>query len=234
MRINPWELHIRDPDWTEIYQVTRRAYKPVWYYRTLGTKGSTISTESSEMHHLRRDAIQPYFSTVSVAHHLPQVEALVAMMCSRLQAFRGKDQTVNIGDVFRCYTTDVATAFTFHQAFGHLNHPDFEHDSNAALRNFSPLGLLNRQLRGYLFALIKSVPSWIAKRSMSSASLGLRNFYSVGVILSDETCCAVRFCERKHTLCIRCCSIEPLQNLYWMTRLHILCANVKPDHQVHG
>ena len=166
VRINPWELHIRDPDWTEIYKVTRRAHKPIWYYRTLST-GSTLSSQSSELHRLRRDVIQPYFSAAAVVHHHPQVEALVAKMCTRLHTFKGKDPIVNIGDVFRCLATDVATAFTFRKPFGHLDTPDFEHDGNAAVRNFSPLGLLNRQLGGCLF--FDKVDSYLPRQEVNES-----------------------------------------------------------------
>jgi cytochrome P450 len=137
------------------------------------------------MHHLRRDAIQPYFSAASVARFQPQVETLVTKMCARLRAFKGKNQVVNIGDVFRCLATDVATAYTFRKPFGHLDHPDFEHDGNASVRNFSPLGLLNRQLRGWIFTLVKSIPSWLSRRMASPATSGVREFYSVSVTSCD-------------------------------------------------
>lgn len=133
------------------------------------------------MHHLRRDAIQPYFSAASVARFQPQVEELVSKMCTRLRAFKGQDQVVNIGDVFRCLATDVATAYTFLKPFGNLDHPNFEHDGNASVRNFSPLGLLNRQLRGWIFYMVKSIPSWLAKRMQSPATLSVREFYGVSL-----------------------------------------------------
>lgn len=137
MRINPWELHVRDPDWADIYKVTRRTHKPERYYCFLGTVGNTFTSGPAEVHRMRRDALQPYFSAAAVARHVPHVEQLVGKLCNRLRAFRGKSELVNVGDVFRCLATDVATAFAFREPFGHLDSPDFEHAGNSAVRSMS-------------------------------------------------------------------------------------------------
>ncbi|KAH8883759.1 cytochrome P450 CYP682H1 [Thozetella sp. PMI_491] len=176
VRINPWELHIRDPEWTEIYRVTRRASKPRWFYGMFGTVGNTFSTEDPDMHRMRRDAMQPYFSPAAVARHEPEVDRLVGILMDRLRGHKGKHQVVDIGDAFRCLATDVATAFVFRQPFGHLNHPDFEHVSNRAVRSFGRLGLMNRQTEGWLMYIMSLIPPHIAIK-LNPAALGTRGFF---------------------------------------------------------
>ena len=159
--------------------MTRRASKNKWYYRSLSTSGSSLSTQSHEQHRIRRDALQPYFTAAAVIQHEDEVQALVDKMCAQLLTSKMTDNVINIGDVFRALATDVVTSVTFGRSFGHLDHEEYEHGSNAALRNFSPLGMLNRHLNGAAYALVKAIPKWLANRLQSPASDGLRGFYAV-------------------------------------------------------
>lgn len=178
VRINPWELHIRDPEWNEIYKVTRRSYKPKWFYGMFGTAGNTFSSENPDTHRMRRDALQPYFSAAAVARHEPQVEALVIKLMDRLWEFKGKNQVVDVGDAFRCLATDVATAFVFRQPFGNLDHPDFEHETNSAVREFGRISLLNRHTDGYIMTIMQAIPPRLAMK-LNPGSLGARGFFKV-------------------------------------------------------
>jgi hypothetical protein len=135
VRISPWELHIRDPDWNEIYKVTRCVDKPKWYYCLFGTFANTFTSDRSELHRNRRRALDPYFSAGAVARHVPVVEQLVEKLRQRLLEFKGKHEVVNLEDPFRALATDVATAFAFREPFGHLESPDFEHVGNSAVRS---------------------------------------------------------------------------------------------------
>ncbi|KAK3319790.1 cytochrome P450 CYP682H1 [Cercophora scortea] len=186
VRINPWELHIRDPDWNEVYKITRRASKPMWYYQFLGTFGNTFTSVEADVHRMRRDAIQPYFSPAAMARHQPEVERLIGKLMGRLAAFKGKDEAVNLGDVFRCLATDVATAFAFRTPFGHLDSEDFEHAGNMAVRQFGVLGLLNRHSGGRLLKVMALVPPGLARR-LSPASLGVAGFFKqLAVVIKNE------------------------------------------------
>ncbi|KAK3346667.1 cytochrome P450 CYP682H1 [Lasiosphaeria hispida] len=185
VRINPWELHIRDPDWNDVYKVARRASKSLWYYQFLGTSSNSFSASSADTHRLRRDAIQPYFSPAAVARHQPEIERLVAKLVGRLRALKGSGKVVCLSDVFRALATDVATAFAFRQPFGHLDAPDFERAGNATVRRFGTLGLLNRHLGGWLLPAIRLVPPRIAMR-LSPASLGVAGFFKQFAVVVNK------------------------------------------------
>jgi len=183
VRINPWELHIRDADWNEVYKITRRASKDMWYYRFLGPPGNVFTSDSADLHRARREAIGPYFSPAAIARHQPEVERLVRKMLARLAEFKGKtDGIVRLDDVFRAFATDGATAFAFRTPFGHLDSPDFERRGNAAVRKFGTLGMINRHFRGWVVWFMKEIvpPSLAIK--ISPASLGVSGFFKVSLL----------------------------------------------------
>ncbi|KAK0649566.1 cytochrome P450 [Cercophora newfieldiana] len=158
IRINPWELHIRDPDWNEVYKITRRAYKPL-------------------CHRMRREAINSYFSPSAVAKYQPVVEELVRKLIHRLAEFKDTGEAVRLDDAFRALATDGATAFAFRRPFGHLDSPDFEHVGNRGVRMLGYLGALNRITKGFvLWALRSLMPAWVAL-GINPGSLGVQGFY---------------------------------------------------------
>ncbi|KAK0611290.1 cytochrome P450 CYP682H1 [Immersiella caudata] len=175
VRINPWELHIRDPNWNEVYKVARRAHKPLWYYRFLGPPDNAFSSVCAESHRRRREAINPYFSPAAIARHQPEVERLL----------RGTEKVVRLDDAFRALATDGATGFAFRKPFGHLDSPDFEHAGNRALRMLGWLGVVNRHLRGVVLWGFKTLmPQWLALK-INPGSLGVRGFYTTSLGLSE-------------------------------------------------
>ncbi|KAK0625381.1 cytochrome P450 [Bombardia bombarda] len=166
------ELHIRDrsSSWSDIYRITRRANKPEWFYQLFGTSGNTFSTVAADVHRLRRDAIQPYFSPAAVARHEAEVERLVGKLARRLLAFKNAQKVVNLGDAFRCLATDVATAFAFRKPFGHLESEDFEHEGNEAVRKFGLLGLWNRHSNGWVMKVMAWQLAVVVKTELELAA----------------------------------------------------------------
>jgi cytochrome P450 len=176
VRINPWEVHIRDPEWNEIYKVTRRCNKPAWYYKFLGSTGNLFATPSHDEHRLRRNVVQDYFTQTAVAKFQPELDALVEKLYQRMLASKG--QIINVDDMFRCLATDVATAYAFKRPFGNLDLPDFDHQTNSWFRDFGRLGLINRHLLGLVIPLIRAMPPWVAKLTGLGAP-GLARYYKV-------------------------------------------------------
>ncbi|KAK0713145.1 cytochrome P450 [Lasiosphaeria miniovina] len=164
VRISPWELHIRDADWGEVYRVSRRASKPLGFYTFLGASGNAFSSGPHETHRMRREALTPFFTPGAVARREPEVEHLVAKLAGRLEQFSGTGTVLNLGDVFRCLATDGATAFAFRRPFGHLDDPEFEPSTNAVVRRFARFGAINRQTGGHFMAAMRSIPPAIALR----------------------------------------------------------------------
>ncbi|KAK3385113.1 hypothetical protein B0H63DRAFT_522454 [Podospora didyma] len=72
VRINPWKLHIRDPEWTDVFKVARRAHKPISYYSMFGSNGNLFTSGTAELHRMRRDAIQTIVSITQIDMHLSE------------------------------------------------------------------------------------------------------------------------------------------------------------------
>ncbi|KAI0471855.1 cytochrome P450 [Xylariaceae sp. FL0804] len=87
VRINPWEVHIRDSSWNAVYKYSARSSKPAWFYlRFFGRFPSTNSAESHALHQLRRAPLQAYFASANIQRYLPTIRAQVDKLCARLEA----------------------------------------------------------------------------------------------------------------------------------------------------
>ncbi|EGX88617.1 cytochrome P450, putative [Cordyceps militaris CM01] len=168
VRINPWEVHIKDADWNDVYKLSARAAKPWWYYKSFGTALSTATTESDQLHRVHRQPLQAWFSSQNVADNVPKVQATIEKLHDRLAASLGR--VVSLSDAYRSLALDVTTVFAFRQPFGGLDHPDFGRDFNQAVKSYSRIGLLNRYFFGLPLWLLQSLPQPISNRISPKAS----------------------------------------------------------------
>src|SRR4051812_204432 len=61
VRINPYELHILDPDfYLELYASNRKLDKYRWWTNLAGADGSGFSAVPHDLHRLRRGALNPF------------------------------------------------------------------------------------------------------------------------------------------------------------------------------
>jgi len=183
VRINPNELHVRDPDWTDVFKVSRRIDKSAWYYAFSDNKDSTFGSTSHEQHRQRRDAMNGHFSPASVARWQPQVDDLVDKTLERILAKKG--EVIVVDDVIRCMVTDVVAGFSLQHDFDNLDHPDFGHTLYHFVRAFSKFGMANRHVGGWLIPLIEKVSTEAMKRLPKKKgeqdwdSVGFGRFYAV-------------------------------------------------------
>ncbi|KAI1405185.1 putative cytochrome P450 [Hypoxylon fuscum] len=163
VRINPWEVHIADPDWNAVYKYSSKASKPRWFYfRFFGKFPSTNVAETHALHQMRRGPLQVYFASSNIQRYMPTIVAQIDNLCSRLRAADG--QVVSLSDAFRCLATDVATGFAFGAPFGHLNEPTFDHEFNCCVRTIMGAGTWSRHTFGLLLPMMHSLPESIAKK----------------------------------------------------------------------
>ncbi len=163
VRINPWELHISDPDWNAVYRYSSKASKPHWFYlRFFGMFPSTNTAESHALHQLRRAPLQQYFASANVQRYMPIIQDQVDKLCGRLKAADGR--VVSLSDAFRCLATDVATGFAFGAPFRHLDEPTFDHEFNLSVKTVVRLSLWSRHTFGLLLPVLHRLPESIAKK----------------------------------------------------------------------
>ncbi|KAI1089370.1 putative cytochrome P450 [Rostrohypoxylon terebratum] len=181
VRINPWEVHISDPDWNAVYKYSSKASKPAWFYfRFFGKFPSTNAAESHALHQLRRAPLQTYFASTNIQRYMPTISAQADKLCQRLRAVAAVPGTENIGgyggygadernvvslsDAFRCLATDVATGFAFGAPFGHLDEPSFDREFNLSVKMVVKASMLSRHTFGLFLPLLHSMPESIAMK----------------------------------------------------------------------
>jgi cytochrome P450 len=128
VRINPHEVHIRDPDYYEtIYSTTRLGIdKPGYAKYPFSAPGAIVSTPEHELHRQRKTVLNPFFSKRAVLKQAHAIQCQVDKISSRLATeYAPSGKVLALGDLFSSYTADVVTKYAFDQTYNFLDAPDF-------------------------------------------------------------------------------------------------------------
>ncbi|KAJ4398691.1 hypothetical protein N0V85_006217 [Neurospora sp. IMI 360204] len=88
IRINPWEVHIADPDFHRELLPTntnRRRHRTPFFTKQFGADESIVSTNDHDLHKLRRSAVAPFFSMQNMRALQPVIEERVDALLARLR-----------------------------------------------------------------------------------------------------------------------------------------------------
>ncbi|EGO51550.1 hypothetical protein NEUTE1DRAFT_104586 [Neurospora tetrasperma FGSC 2508] len=88
IRINPWEVHIADPDFHRVLLPTntnRRRHRTPFFTKQFGADESIVATNDHDLHKLRRSAVGPFFSTQNTRALQPVIEERVDALLARLR-----------------------------------------------------------------------------------------------------------------------------------------------------
>lgn len=118
VRINPWELHIRDPEFFgKIYTMTRKLDRYPWYYDFIGILQSAFATPDSQLHRLRRGAKAKFFSASAALPMQPHIESCVAKMIAKSRSL-APGEAIKISHAYWCMANDVVTGRMIPKASG--------------------------------------------------------------------------------------------------------------------
>lgn len=117
IRINPYELHISDPDYYETLYATSASGenrdKWVWYAKQFGSFDSTFATIKHDHHKARRASLARYFSMASVRKLQYALDEKVQRLIERIRGFKGADGDVLVVDhAFSAFTTGERGIFS--------------------------------------------------------------------------------------------------------------------------
>jgi hypothetical protein len=142
IRINPHEIHIRDPDYYEsIYSNDQGIDKPVYTSYQFGSPGATFSTIGHELHRQRKAVLLPFFSKRKIIEQAPNIQSRVEEICYRLRnEYAGTDKILNLCDLFSCFTADVITRYAFDRSYDFLAAPDFISPFTKSINSFKKFG----------------------------------------------------------------------------------------------
>lgn len=163
VRINPWEVHIKDPDFWDVLYTNNKLDKDVWYYRCFGDNRGTVGTGPWELHRRRRAAMAKFFSTANVARLEPMVLSRVKKLLDRIQEHRKSGKPIPISCAFRAFTTDVISDYAAPHSRDFLSTPDFELAFTRQLRDFSNIMLWHRHFP-IVFPVFNAIPRWLIEK----------------------------------------------------------------------
>ncbi|KAI9767291.1 MAG: hypothetical protein M1839_004535 [Geoglossum umbratile] len=183
VRINPYELHISDPDYyDELYSgPSKKRDKWAWSAKMFGNTESMLGTVPHEHHRIRRSVINPYFSKQSVARLEPTIQSIADILCDRLRGFQRSGGVLNLGHAYSALTTDVITEYCFARSYGFLGKDDFGSEWPTVLMQASEMSHLMKQF-GWLYPLMDGLPNWFVQWA-NPPLMYLINFQRVRVFL---------------------------------------------------
>ena len=138
-----------------------------------GALNQELETKDAMAH---KSLFRSYLSRDSIRRTEPLIHTFVSKFLGILQgsASEGKEETVNLSKGFRCLTMDVILDFTFTEALGALDSPDFEFPMARALDEAVSYG----QWVAYfpetfqaLFRWIDKLPLWFLYKYMEPLAL---------------------------------------------------------------
>ncbi|GME40911.1 Cytochrome P450 [Neofusicoccum parvum] len=161
VRINPFELHVNVPEFYDELYVSaasgRRTEKWEWSAKMFGTTQAAVGTASHELHRLRRQALNPFFSRRSVAQLEPVIQANVDKLRARLEGFADTGVPVNVTDAFTALSADVIGSFAFGRSYGFLDAEDFNPGWHKLMVDLSRGTHLMKQF-GWLYTILTCIP----------------------------------------------------------------------------
>lgn len=165
VRINPYELHIDDPDYyDEVYTgPTKPRDKWAWSAAMFGNSSSHFGSVPHNEHRMRRAPLNPYFSKRSVAKLEPMIKSVVEKLCARLRGFQQSKEPVNLRHAFAALTMDVVTDYAFAKSTNCLDQPDFAPMWPEAVDSVSEQSHLNKQFP-WLLPMMRLIPLWLVAR----------------------------------------------------------------------
>lgn len=129
VRINPYELHIKDSQfYDEIYAPAggyRKRNKYGWWCGMAAAPGSMFATVDSELHRQRRAPVNNFFSKKSVSELEPLLRQKVEKLCSRLATAVQYKQVVRVDCAFMALTMDIICSYCFGADRQYLDSDDF-------------------------------------------------------------------------------------------------------------
>lgn len=165
VRINPYELHVNDPEFLDVLYVaasTRRSTKYPWAMKMFGSGSSGFDTIDHHLHRIRRGALAPFFSRASVQKLETVVQSVVDKLVVRLQQVRGSGAIVNLPHLYASLTGDIIGQYALATSYNLLDGPDFSpHWHQSWMQLTSNCHLLNHF--GWLTPLMRILPAGVVK-----------------------------------------------------------------------
>ncbi|KAL8655892.1 MAG: hypothetical protein Q9210_000593, partial [Variospora velana] len=164
IRINPRELHIRDPGFFDrFYTSSSKLDKDPWYYNFAGIPRSTFATSSAALHRQRRSAIAKAFASSSETSE--RIETYTYRLIDSLQRHHGiaPGKPVRMSDVFWMHASDVVTGCMMPRGSNYVDNPGSAPQYGPLYKTLANFVLWNRHF-GHVFRILSCMPRFIVEK----------------------------------------------------------------------
>ncbi|KAJ6028402.1 Cytochrome P450 [Penicillium herquei] len=168
VRINPWELHIDDPEFYEtIYAPSSTFDKLLVHQNRFGIPSAAFSTAAHSVHKNRRAALSPFFTKSRIQAHAPFLQELIDKICSRLASENAGQQTpLTLNHVFACFSADLIMSLAFGDEPSFILTPTWQTAFVRAMDTLVQSTHMNTQFP-IMVPLANAIPEWILLRTQS-------------------------------------------------------------------
>lgn len=169
IRINPWELHVNDPEYYDTLYAGagKKRDKYLYYTEQFGNPESMIGTISHKLHRMRRAPLGRFFSKASVTQLEPLIQATIDKLVARLRLYQEAKKPVKISLAYACLTNDVVCEYSFGMSDNLVEtSQDFRTDIHDALENVSKVSHILKQVP-WLIPTMQKVPLGVSERDLS-------------------------------------------------------------------
>ncbi|KAL7893330.1 cytochrome P450 [Trichoderma sp. SZMC 28014] len=172
IRINPNEVQIHDPEfYTQIY--AGGSTKRNRYARSVsgnGSPGSMASAVSHDLHRLRRNSLNPFFSKAAVLRLEERIQSRVRILCERLSGFLERKEIIDVSVAMTSLTLDIITEYSFGESWNLMDRDDLSYDFIKVMRG----GFETLQIRKLFNS---SGPKLIPPRMLAWSSPDMKVFF---------------------------------------------------------
>lgn len=175
VRINPHELHIKDPYYyDEIYAPSsRKRDKNPKSVGIFGFPNSMVATVGHEHHRFRRGLLSSFFSKRSVLELSPIIHEKKSKLMQRFEKAYQDDNVLELGDAFAAFTSDLISHYSWGVSSGFLDDEKFNNSFRQAINEQAPFAHVYRFFPS-LCIIVKGMPQWLLCRHKPKATSVLR------------------------------------------------------------
>ncbi|RVX68772.1 hypothetical protein B0A52_07658 [Exophiala mesophila] len=127
VRITPDELHILDSDyWETAFTKAGRVDKYDWLSARFGNENSVLSTAPAELHRVRREALNPFFSRKRIIHLQAIIRSKLNILIAKVGEASKAKTPLTISRGYMAFAEDVIMQYCFAHDYNALNTPEWK------------------------------------------------------------------------------------------------------------
>lgn len=127
MRITPDELHILDSDyWETAFTKAGRVDKYDWLSARFGNENSVLSTAPAELHRVRREALNPFFSRKRIIDLQVIIRGKLNVLIAKVGEAGKTNAPLTISRGYMAFAEDVIMKYCFAHDYDALDTPDWK------------------------------------------------------------------------------------------------------------